>query len=272
MLTLDERSLFRDLQREQDNIVIAALEGMLAQGILADPESGRRALQQQLTPVVVNASHVSAATGSAMYQASRRNALGSAAGAFVANPLVRAGLEVAVASTIAWGVDRMLSSDDPDAGLSDMKGGLTRHVRSGAHTTMQEAVGSDPEQPRYRRVPRAGGCSWCLMLASRGYVYQSKTTALVASGERGDQPGGDEFHDWCNCTSEPQFRNEDPPEWVQFLEAEWRRLNWVNGEPAYDPAVARANWHNHVRMGGLGDRPKPRPVGRPALSTLDDPE
>ena len=96
--------------------------------------------------------------------------------------------------------------------------------------------------------------------------------ALVASGLRGDQPSGDAYHDWCDCSAEAQFQNEDPPEWVQFLESEWRRLNWADGRPAYSPDVAYDNWYQHVHKGGLGDRPEPKPVGRPSISTDNDPQ
>lgn len=272
MLTLDERTMFRELQTENDNLVIAAMEAMLAQGILADGGSGIPTMQRELTPLVVNATWMSASLGATSHAASRRNALGPrGAAGFIANPLVRTGLEIAVMSTIAWGANRILSSETVQSGVSDLAGGLTRHVRSGARTTLEAAVRDDPDGPRYRRVPRSGGCEWCLMLASRGYVYSSEKVALVASGERGDQPSGDQYHDHCTCTAEAQYKNERPPEFVQFLEAEWRRLNWVGGRPAYSADVAWANWYQHVHGGGLGDRPKPKPVGRPAITT-DDPQ
>lgn len=272
MLTLDERTLFRELQVENDNMVIAAMEAMLSGGVLADPERAVLTLQRELTPVVVQGARMSASLGASSYQASRLHGVGRLAGTFVANPIVRAGLEVAVASTIAWGVDKVLTSDSVEKGMTQLKGGLTRHVRSGSRTTLEQAVRDDPESPHYRRVPRAGGCEWCLMLASRGYVYSSKSSALVASGERGDQPSGDKFHDWCSCSSEAQFKGEDPPEFVRFLESEWQRLNWVGGKPAYSADVAFDNWFQHVHMGGLGDRPKPNPVGRPAISSNNDPQ
>lgn len=269
MLTLDERAFYLDLQRENDNLVIAGLEAMLAQGILAEEPS---VVKSHLAPLVVNGAWTAASIGSASYQASRRNALGTAASSFIANPVVRAGLVVAVEATIDWGLKQLAESETVQTALDDFKGGLTRHVRSGSRTTLEQGVRKDPAGALYRRVPRIGGCEWCLMLASRGYVYSSKSSSLVASGEHGDQPAGDKFHDWCNCSSEAQFRGEDPPEWVQFLESEWRRLNWVNGKPAYPADVAWDNWYQHVHKGGLGDRPEPKPVGRPSISSKNDPQ
>lgn len=269
MLTVDERAFFLDLQRENDNLVIAGLEAMFSQGVLAQEPS---IVKRELAPLVVSSAWTAASIGSMSYQASRGNALGASASAFIANPVVRAGIEVAVDATIDWGLKKLSESTNVQSALDEFKGGLTRHARSGGRTTLEQGVRDDPDGAMYRRVPRAGGCEWCLMLASRGYVYSSKSSALVASGERGDQPVGDKFHDWCSCSSEPQFRNEDPPEFVQFLESEWQRLNWVGGKPAYSADVAFDNWYQHVHMGGLGDRPAPKPVGRPSISTNDDPQ
>lgn len=268
MLTLEDRVTFRSLQAEQDNMVIEAMEAMLSQGILARP-NGTAELVRDLTPVVTSAAHLSASTGSALYSAGRINALGRAGASFIANPVVRVGLTLAVQGTIAWGANEIVKRGGTREAVSDLRGGLTRHVRSGARTTLEQAIQDDPESPRYRRVPRAGGCEWCLMLASRGYVYASKGTALVSAGMGGESLVGDRYHDYCSCTAEAQFKNERPPEFVQHLESEWRRINWVNGKPAYPADVARDNWYQFVHMGGLGDRPKPKPVGRPSILTND---
>ena len=162
VLTLDDRATFLDLQRENDNLVIAGIEAMFAQGVLAQEPS---LVKRELTPLVVNGSWAAAAIGSATYQASRGNALGTTASAFIAHPVVRAGLEAAVDATIDWGLKRLSESETVQTALGDLKGGLTRHVRSGARTTLEQGVRDDPAGALYRRVPRRGGCEWCLMLA-----------------------------------------------------------------------------------------------------------
>lgn len=43
---------------------------------------------------------------------------------------------------------------------------------------------------RYARVPRGGSCAFCLMLASRGFVYHSKTSAGEDKGH---------YHNNCHC-------------------------------------------------------------------------
>lgn len=49
----------------------------------------------------------------------------------------------------------------------------------------------------YARVPEPGACKWCLMLASRGFAYSSKESALTKDGER--------FHGHCRCHSMPVY-------------------------------------------------------------------
>ena len=46
---------------------------------------------------------------------------------------------------------------------------------------------------RYARVPRGPSCGFCIMLASRGFVYASKKTAGDLGGAFND------FHDRCDC-------------------------------------------------------------------------
>lgn len=57
----------------------------------------------------------------------------------------------------------------------------------------------DPLKPKYARVPAGGEtCSFCIMLASRGFVYHSKK----AAGENGH------YHPNCDCRIVPGFDSE----------------------------------------------------------------
>ena len=50
----------------------------------------------------------------------------------------------------------------------------------------------DPRRPKYARVPTgAETCDFCLMLASRGFVYSSEATAGAIKL--------DHYHSGCNC-------------------------------------------------------------------------
>ncbi len=94
-----------------------------------------------------------------------------------------------------------------------------------ANSTMTRNVKRDGV--RYARVPMGGEtCTFCLMLASRGFVYKSAKTA----GE------GRHYHDNCRCKVVPQFgkggratkvEGYDPDElyeqWKKFSEIDRRK-------------------------------------------------
>lgn len=66
----------------------------------------------------------------------------------------------------------------------------------------------DSEAIGWSRVTRPGACKFCLMLADRGAVYRSESTAIFAA------------HSNCHCASRPEFRNGEHGEEanaVQYL-------------------------------------------------------
>lgn len=56
--------------------------------------------------------------------------------------------------------------------------------------------GKSTKKMTYARVPVGDTCAFCMLLASRGYVYGSE----YAAGKRGS---GNEFHDGCDCEVVP---------------------------------------------------------------------
>lgn len=125
---------------------------------------------------------------------------------------------------VGWGASEARSPGRTLAGgiandlfFSLLSGGFTRRVTEGAADTM---IGNAAVQGsmRYQRVPSAGCCDFCAMLASRGNVYHSKESAggVVGRGmsvEYGKRGGpkvtgprnglsrglGEAFHDNCRC-------------------------------------------------------------------------
>lgn len=53
----------------------------------------------------------------------------------------------------------------------------------------------DEDAIGWSRVVRAGACKFCVMLAGKGAVYRSESTAIFAA------------HGHCNCAVRPEFRN-----------------------------------------------------------------
>lgn len=105
----------------------------------------------------------------------------------------------------------------------------------------------------FARVPNAGACDFCLMLASRGAVYYSKEQALLAgrakwsTSKRGSNPNtrrinpatgkkvGDDnrYHNDCRCTAVEVSATSGLPEANQILFDLWQ--NTFYGENRLRP-------------------------------------
>ena len=73
---------------------------------------------------------------------------------------------------------------------------VDRNVSHAADVQMIELsdeLAASGKEIRYARVPRGPSCGFCIMLASRGFVYASKKTAGDLGGAFND------FHDRCDC-------------------------------------------------------------------------
>lgn len=79
------------------------------------------------------------------------------------------------------------------AALVTSSGASSRQVLGGGRQTLLTVVQADDVALGWARVTDSDPCAFCALLASRGPVYKSRTTAAF-------QP-----HDGCGCTPEPVF-------------------------------------------------------------------
>jgi hypothetical protein len=104
-----------------------------------------------------------------------------------------------------------------------LSGGLTQILTEMAADTIVGNAAVDPAPVGYQRVPRAGCCAFCGMLASRGASYSSESAAGGVLGRgvpvektrgrrggqgrgispRGSRQLGERFHDACKCRAVP---------------------------------------------------------------------
>ncbi|MDD6461046.1 MAG: hypothetical protein PUF51_00985 [Bifidobacteriaceae bacterium] len=91
----------------------------------------------------------------------------------------------------------VLFGDDADPGemLRFLNGVVDKGVKQGGRDAIRYNVRRDPRKPRYARVPQGPTCEFCIMLASRGFVYDSADTA----GAMG------QYHADCNCATIPSW-------------------------------------------------------------------
>ncbi|GAB3292985.1 VG15 protein [Pseudoclavibacter terrae] len=89
-----------------------------------------------------------------------------------------------------------LFTDTPEKTGAVLSGAVQRYVAYAGRSTVARNSQIDRRRPRFARVPKgATTCAWCSMLASRGFVYNSRESAGP----------GDDFHDDCNCQIVPSF-------------------------------------------------------------------
>lgn len=131
---------------------------------------------------------------------------------------------------VRWAVGPLFTpTRDTNQMWSLLAGGLVRILLDQQRQTMiDNAVDDVIDGPTgYQRVPRAGCCAFCAMLASQSAVYGSSSVGSRVIGRgapldplrsgpgrapggivpRGSQNIGDQFHDYCRCRTVPVYRS-----------------------------------------------------------------
>lgn len=125
----------------------------------------------------------------------------------------------------------------PDMFLEQILGATQRLVSERGRGTIFSSAAADPIRTGVARVPQGlSTCAFCIMLASRGAVYQSEVSAELIVGRgsnrtgydangkrlsggigqgtktRGAKPLAEQFHDNCDCTTVTIRKPSDWPE------------------------------------------------------------
>lgn len=105
--------------------------------------------------------------------------------------------------------------------LSQLTGAASRLSQLGGRATIDRTARESPVIVGYRREARAHSCYFCAMLASRGAVYKTESSAKVRDVRGG---GSRRFHDHCRCSAEPLYGHEDEPAHVAALSDRWAEV------------------------------------------------
>lgn len=114
--------------------------------------------------------------------------------------------------TATRGIFQEAVNGDIEGMATQMLMRLDYEVKRAAGQTVLDNVAMDRRKPRYARVPSGGEtCDFCIMLASRGFVYRSAASA----GEL------NHYHAHCRCRIVPGFdgasvEGYDPEEWYRL--------------------------------------------------------
>lgn len=218
---------------------------------LQDVDATTAALRPVLYELMGTYGTAAASLGADWYEDVREVA--GAAGRFTAS-LVELPDQGRTDSLVRWGtrplvpqempdVDEYEFEPDPDAALSRIDGGLQRIIADADRDTIEENIDADPARPLFARHASANACAFCALLATRGAVYRSETSALRVVGRgteikpsrpgerkrgrpakgiraRGERPLGSKYHDHCHCTAVPVFEGNELEE-APYV-AKWR--------------------------------------------------
>ena len=193
---------------------------------------------------VLDAYSLAAGQASAdFFDASREIAVGSRLGAAVATGRDPDATEGAIRAF----VDKVLKGDI-DSFNSAVLSRVGYELKRSAGQTMMENAARDPLKPRFARVPGGGEtCKFCLMLASRGFVYHSKKAA----------GSFDHYHDGCDCKVVCSWDNGgvegyDP----DAIADRWNDLEWADAELRAERNGTTAEEEYAKRMRQLGESAK----------------
>lgn len=123
------------------------------------------------------------------------------------------------------------AKDHKDSG-SNGAGVVDESVTNGGRGIIQYAMRRDTRVRMVARGTSATPCSFCAMLASRGFAYASEATAV--SGQ----------HPNCHCYPIVRWKavtDDDLPELNRFFKAEWPKVT-----KGYSGAAARRVWRRWI--------------------------
>lgn len=197
-----------ELRRAQDVIISGVGRATIAvlRAVAADKlsESQYRSVVSALLPTVLTARSASAALAREMYQAERTRRSAPGRPPLVAMPhYERAALDEALTRAVK---PALVSAEPvPRVRLVQATTAIARHVEMAGRETLIFSAETDSARPGWARVLTGReNCAWCAMLASRGPVYRSESSALV-------RDDGRRFHDGCDCLVVPVFDRSSWP-------------------------------------------------------------
>lgn len=163
---------------------------------LADPAGARDALLRFMPALTTQYGEIAATVAADWYDDLRASA--GAPGRFTAQ-VAEAAPSAAIEAKTRFGAQH-LWTPTPEQSLAFLASGLSKYVLQPGRDTIVSSVRRDSAKPRWARVPSGRRtCAFCLVMASRGFVYHSDASAGRAK----------KFHGRCDCTIVPDW-SDDP--------------------------------------------------------------
>lgn len=159
------------------------------------PEEVRDGLLELIPDLVNEYGDVAASAAADWYEQVRGTEVAGSYRAVLAEPVPREQVEGTVRAAA-----RHLFTGDVAVTQRILEGALQRYITSQTRNTTVHNTLRDPQAKRFARVPKGKTCSFCMIMASRGFVYAT----AKAAGELS------QYHDKCDCQIVPAFGNTIP--------------------------------------------------------------
>lgn len=151
----------------------------------SDVADARQLVVEAVQMVLANATELAAQASADFYDASRELCVGEPMGAVAASGYEPDATDGAIRSFVRFVVDDGNVEQFNDQVLQR----IDYEVKLSAANSTLENGRRDPRKPKFARVPTgAETCQFCLMLASRGFVYRTESTASMGH-----------VHSDCDC-------------------------------------------------------------------------
>ena len=182
----DVRRTLNAISAEAGDMVYDAVVQLDFTDVAAAREACIEIMEQVLGPMA----DLAAEAGVDWYNLVREKSTGKSLGTGIAAPARNPkATEEAVHALIQNIVDG--KSVEDFAGL--LKGRADYEIKKAFGDSVSAKGRNDPMKPRWARVTQGDTCLFCIMLASRGFVYHSKAKAV------------DHYHEHCDCIATPGF-------------------------------------------------------------------
>jgi len=164
----------------------------------SNPVAVRRVLELVMPDLVSTYGEAVAALAAARFEMIRVEA--GAAKAFTARPSATPDPERVNASTRAVIGSLFQANPDPETALKEVSGVADRFIKEAGRTTIADNTARDRAALGFRRVLTGdGNCGFCVMVASRDLLYNSRSSAVARKGD------GNRYHTRCDCVPEPVY-------------------------------------------------------------------
>jgi hypothetical protein len=220
----------------------------IAQALIDTPdEMKREVMLESMYGLVSDYGDAAAVESLGWYLALRAEAVGLDDGF---QPSLPAQLpEDVVHASTRWALGELMKGEDLDKALKPLNGVLDRLVKKLGRESIVRAADSDPKKPRWARIPHGQTCAWCLMLASRGWVYLDAQSAGAAR----------QWHADCDCQIVPAWGKKTPkiagydPDalYAQYEAARDAVIESKQGKHGYSPSLAEvaSSWREMYNRG-----------------------